>query len=172
VVTPICHAIRSWSYTSEGEQIHECGSELPCLWHPPDDESEVERLRRGLRRIMERHDQYDSGGGNRTEYSKAWGDGYVTALATASLIAQEFLDPVEWEKSEGKLQGAALDSDREWFERTGNCGHCGNLGAYCCCTDNDPCGCGPHELATEPLPCRWCGGTGIGMRPRTERSHA
>jgi hypothetical protein len=171
-VDPTCHAVRGYTFTSEGKTVDECGSELPCLWHPPTDESEVERLRRGLRRVMDRHDKYQSRGPYPTEYSKAHGDGYVTALATCSLIAQEFLDPEEWEKSEAEWRGASMDTDREWFDRTGRCGHCGNLGAYCCCTAEDPCGCGPHELATEPLPCYWCGGTGIGMRPPTgERSH-
>jgi hypothetical protein len=162
-----CHAVRSWSFTSEGRTVQECGAELPCLWHPPADESEVERLRRGLRRIMERHDNYDSCGNrsNLPETGKAWGDGYVTALATVSLIAREFLDPEEWAKSEDHWRGASMDTDREWFDRTGHCGHCGNLAAYCRCTPDDPCGCGPHELATEPPPCHWCKGTGIGLRP-------
>lgn len=125
---------------------------------------EIERLRRGLERVRERHalaDDWASAG--RTEYSKAWHDGYITALATCSLIASEHLDPEAWAEDDRALNFA---TDKEWFERTGNCGHCGNVGRYCVCTEDDPCGCGPHELATEPMPCGWCRGTGIGLSPR------
>lgn len=128
---------------------------------------ENKRLRVGLKKVQERHSLADDWrSGHRTEAGKHWHDGYITALATCSLIASEHLDPVAWAESEDEQRIAVAGTDREWFEQTGNCGHCGNVGAYCVCTTDDPCGCGPHELATEPMPCGWCNGTGIGLSPR------
>lgn len=42
---------------------------------------------------------------------------------------------------------ACQGTDQEWFEATGNCGHCGSPGHLCECTDKNPCGCGPHDQA-------------------------
>lgn len=122
-----------------------------------------DRLRRGLELIMERHElrENSSLGNHPTEYSRAWSDGYITALATCSLVAQEYLDPEGWAEHQEESAIAAHGTDVEWFLKTGNCGHCGNIAGYCACTEDDPCGCGPHEPATEPLRCWRCAGTGF-----------
>lgn len=131
------------------------------------EEAEVTRLRRGLEKVQERHSLADDWrSGHRTDFAKHWHDGYITALATCALIADEHLDPEAWAEHQEEWQAGSHASDAEWFERTGNCGHCGNVGAYCVCTPEDACGCGPHELATEPLPCGWCNGTGVALSPR------
>lgn len=128
---------------------------------------ERDRLRAGLEKVQERHSLAETGYGRHpTEAAKHWHDGLITALATCSLIAREHLDPVAWAEYEAQSETAAHGSDQEWFDQTGNCGHCGNVAAYCCCTPDDPCGCGPHELSTEPLQCSWCKGSGIAIRPR------
>lgn len=46
---------------------------------------------------------------------------------------------------------ACYGTDREWFDATANCGHCGIQAAGCTCTSSDPCGCGPHTTP-EPGP--------------------
>lgn len=129
--------------------------------------AENDRLRKGLQKIHDEHGQrsvWEKQGKHPTEYSKAWSDGYITALAHCSLIASEHLDPVAWAEHEESWRGAACDSDREWFERTGCCGHCGERADYCRCKPDDPCACGPHKLAAEDLPCRYCRGTGVAIK--------
>lgn len=96
-----------------------------------------------------------------TEASKNWHDGHITAMATISLICSEALDPVEWAEHQEQWSLASHGTDREWFERTGMCGHCGNPGDECLCTPADPCGCGPHDLRTDPIPCIRCKGAGV-----------
>ena len=129
--------------------------------------AEVARLRTGLEKVQERHRlatwaPHDETGA--TDFAKHWHDGFVTAMATVSLMAAEILDPGDYAAHEAAMAG----TDREWFERTGCCGHCGNDARYCTCTADDPCGCGPHELCDDPLPCSWCGGTGEKRRPKAE----
>lgn len=127
-------------------------------------EAERDRYKAALERILEKRRREEEfwhpGVQFPTEHAKDWHDGYVTALATVSLIAREALDPEAWAEDEEDQRIASHGSDREWFERTGMCGHCGNVPEDCQCTPNDPCGCGPHELRTEPTPCWRCGGTG------------
>jgi hypothetical protein len=128
-----------------------------------DARTEVERLRRGLEKVQERYylaTWAPYGGDWPTEYARAWHDGFVTAMATCSLIADEHLDPAAWAEHEEDQWVAAQGTDREWFERTGYCGHCGSRAEHCACTEDDPCSCGPHELSDRPLPCGWCDGTG------------
>lgn len=130
-----------------------------------------DRLRKGLQAIEAHYKQalYPQSGG--TEYSKAWHDGYVTALATCSLIASEHLVSAdEWTSDHTEQNGlAAYGTDKQWFEKTGYCGHCGNLAGYCQCTPTDPCGCGPHEKSMDPLRCWVCAGTGWSYDPREKR---
>lgn len=144
----------------------------PVVSESPQIQTVEERLRRGLELIMERHKLRENDYGDRypTEYSRAWSDGYITALATCSLIAQEYLDPVAWAEHQEEWELGSHGTDQEWFERTGHCGHCGNVAAYCACTSDDSCGCGPHELATEPLPCWRCNGTGFSLRVRSTKT--
>lgn len=95
-----------------------------------------------------------------TDYSRAWHDGFVTALAECSLLAAEGLDPEAFEADRERSRQASWATDQEWFDLTGCCGHCGNPAEDCVCTEDDPCGCGPHEQRTWPKPCPWCDGTG------------
>lgn len=83
-----------------------------------------------------------------TEYSKAWHDGFVSALAEDAMIAGAALDPDAHRAAEELWHLGNTGTDRMWFEKTGCCGHCGNPGAECGCTSEDPCGCGPHERAS------------------------
>jgi len=135
-------------------------------------EARAERAEAGLRAIEERRENSGHRNPYPTEAAKNWSDGYITALATCSLIAREHLDPVAWAEHEAEMQAASFATDREWFERTGRCGHCGDLAGYCACTEEDPCGCGPHEPATEDLPCSWCQGSGVGLRAKSTRGAA
>lgn len=126
---------------------------------------ENDRLRKALERIQERSTRSsDSWRADRTyptESAHEWHNGYVTCLSTHYLIAFEALDPAGWANHEEESGIASWGTDREWFERTGNCGHCGNPAEDCVCTPADPCGCGPHEVRTEARPCGWCKGTGL-----------
>ena len=130
------------------------------------DADEIARLRQGLERVKERHAlatwAWERGPGP----GKDWHDGLVTAYATCSLIADEYLDPEGFAAHQEEWRLGSQATDREWFKRTGRCGHCGNLAGYCVCTEDDPCGCGPHEPATEPLRCGWCRGTGFAHKPK------
>lgn len=128
-------------------------------------DEEVTRLRAALERILaERHAQdasWRSGREFPNDYGRGWHDGYTTAMAHCSLIAREALDPEAWAEHEAEWMLASHGSDREWFEKTGCCGHCGQPAEDCCCTDDDPCSCGPHpEKRTWPRDCAWCDGTG------------
>lgn len=139
-------------------------------WDPGDGEDEgyallreaadeIERLQAGLRKIRQKRERYISPHDAGTPASE-WSNGYGTALATVSLLVSEHLEPDDWAEHEADM-AASGGTDREWFERTGNCGRCGNPAGYCGCTPDDPCGCGPHERATEDLACSWCKGTGV-----------
>lgn len=47
----------------------------------------------------------------------------------------------------------ARETAQAWFRRTGHCHGCGNPGAYCTCTRNQPCGCSElHEMGSARLP--------------------
>lgn len=136
--------------------------------------NELERLRRGFARIQEkRRRQSETWRPNDLPpYGKGWHDGYVTAMAECSLIATEATDPDGWAKHEDEWRAAGRENDREWFERTGCCGHCGNPGEDCLCTHDDPCSCGPHEnRRTWPRDCGWCKGTGK-VEPRFPAAHS
>jgi hypothetical protein len=124
-----------------------------------------EGLRAGFERILERRrrqsDTWRSGVEYPSEYGKGWHDGYTTAMAECALIAMKALDPEGFAEDEDRWSIASYGTDREWFEKTGCCGHCGNLAEDCVCTDDDPCECGPHlERRTWPRDCGWCDGTG------------
>lgn len=131
--------------------------------------ADVDRYRDALEKITRRwlnsHESYRSDRNWPTEHAKNWHDGFVTGLATASIIAREALDP----EGTAAYDDAMGGTDREWFELTGNCGHCGNPAEDCWCTDDDPCECGPHELRTQDIECVHCKGTGINRaRPKAE----
>jgi hypothetical protein len=120
-------------------------------------ERAVERIQEKRRR---QSNTYRSPRADIPPYGKGWHDGYVTALAEVSLIISEETDPEGWAEHLADQQ-ALGGTDREWFERTGCCGHCGNPAEDCLCTDDDPCQCGPHpERRTWPRDCGWCKGTG------------
>lgn len=126
---------------------------------------DVARLRAALEKITEHwrrsSNAWRPGRAYPTAYSEAWHQGFHTALAEASLVASAALDP-EGSKLNDELWSIANSvTDREWFERTGNCGHCGQLGGDCTCTPDDPCGCGPHEPRTWPVKCYACDGSGM-----------
>ena len=128
---------------------------------------ELDRLRNGLQTIRNeatRHREAWATAHQPTPLAKEWYNGYQTALASMSLIAFQHLDPAGWAENQAEWQLGATANDREWFEHTGNCGHCGNPAGYCQCDGN--CGCGPHEPATTPLPCGHCKGTGISIHPK------
>lgn len=123
--------------------------------------SPEEALRKILDRRQRQSDSYRSGVEYPTEYSRAWHDGYTTAMAECSLLASEALDPAGWAEHEHVWKVSSYGTDREWFELTGNCGHCGMAAEDCACTDDDPCQCGPHpERRTWPRDCFNCKGTG------------
>lgn len=142
---------------------------------PPDESTdlEVQRLRAALEKIRDKsrrsHDSWYPGRKFPTEYAEAWHNGFVSALASCSLIAGEALDPAAYAE-EDETWLAAQGTDREWFDRTGNCGHCGNLAEDCSCTPADPCDCGPHEPRTWPKTCYRCAGTGM-VDPVKGRAH-
>lgn len=125
--------------------------------------AEVDRLRNGLERILEKRRRQSSTWqrNDLPDYGRGWHDGYTTAMAECSLIATEATDPEGWAEHEEEWRAAGRENDRQWFERTGCCGHCGNPGEDCLCTDDDPCSCGPHEgRRTWPRDCGWCKGSG------------
>lgn len=128
-------------------------------------EAEVTRLRAGFARIQEKRrrqsDTWRPTKGTLSDYGDGWHQGYVTAMAECSLIATEATDPEGWAEHQEEWKAGVRATDREWFERTGCCGHCGNPADDCLCTDDDPCACGPHpERRTWPRDCGWCKGTG------------
>lgn len=120
--------------------------------------------RDALKRLVARYERsstgYRPGVQYPTKYADGWHNGFVTALAEASLIAREGLDPEGFAAEEEQWRAGFTVSDREWLERTGCCGHCGMLAKFCTCPPDDPCDCGPHEISTDPAPCWHCGGTG------------
>lgn len=122
-----------------------------------------EDMRAALQRIIDdcvsRGDAYRNDR-NQTDYGKAWGDGYGTALAHCSLIARKALDPEASEEADRMMSESGWLNDQEWFRKTGNCGHCGVVASHCICSDDDPCQCGPHEPSAWPLPCWACHGAG------------
>ncbi len=127
--------------------------------------TEAERLRAGMERILEKRrlqsDTWRSDPRPQGHPGRSWHDGYTTAMAEVALIAMEAMDPEGWAEHEKQWKLGSHGTDREWFEATGNCGHCGNMAEDCLCSDADPCGCGPHpERRTWPRPCGWCRGTG------------
>jgi hypothetical protein len=127
--------------------------------------AENTRLRAALQKIVDestrRHAEYEPDGRGLTDLGKSWRDGYSTATAHWSLVATEALDPVEWAAHEELWLAGSCDSDREWFARTGNCGHCGDPPRRCSCTPDDPCGCGPHQVDPWPRTCWVCSGSGL-----------
>lgn len=119
--------------------------------------AELDRLRTALQAIVDESDRLHHEYRPEcypTEDAASWHAGYTCATAHWSLIATAALDPIEWEAHQEQWHAAALDSDREWFARTGCCGHCGNVARSCACTPADPCGCGPHEVDPWPRECR------------------
>lgn len=125
--------------------------------------AEVVRLGKALEAIHQKwkstHDAWHPDTKYASDAADSWHQGYVTALATTSIMARQALDP-DAEDEWGKDVEAARGTDRMWFERTGNCGHCGLIAEDCDCRPDDPCGCGPHELRTVPRPCWRCKGSG------------
>lgn len=126
-------------------------------------EPEVERLRAALEKIADKsrraNESWYPGREFPTDAARHWHDGHVTALSSCAIIAHEALSPEQTQETDDTWL-AASGTDREWFDRTGNCGHCGNVAEDCVCTDDDPCGCGPHEPRTWPKVCYRCDGTG------------
>lgn len=133
--------------------------------------AENARLRAALQRIRDdshrQHAEYEPDQRGATDLGKSWHDGYCTATSHYSLLAFEALDPAAYAEHEQRCVGACQDSDREWFARTGNCGHCGNIAERCDCTPDDPCGCGPHEVKPWPRECWVCRGSGRLEQHRT-----
>lgn len=135
-------------------------------------EVERDRYRAALERIAAsrraQSDSYRPGHEYPNDYGRGWHDGYTTAMASCSLIVSEALDPEGWAEHEALSKLGSFGTDREWFERTGCCGHCGQPAEDCCCTDDDPCACGPHpEKRSWPRDCSWCNGSGK-VAPRVE----
>lgn len=127
--------------------------------------SEHERLREAADRVLEKRrletSTWRPDPRPADHVGRGWRDGYITAMAEVTLILQRALDPDGMAEHVEQWQVASYGSDREWFDLTGNCGHCGNYAEDCLCTDDDPCECGPHlEKRTWPRDCGWCKGTG------------
>lgn len=129
---------------------------------------ERDRLRAALAAIEEKYRRSSDAwrpDRDTTKYATDWHDGFHTALASMSLLAGRALDPENYERSDEMQRVASYGTDREWFDLTGCCGHCGSSDHDCVCTDDDPCGCGPHEPRTWPIPCYACLGSGV-QEPR------
>ena len=126
---------------------------------------ELERLRAAAQTVLDRsHREMNTWRPSEEPpgYSRSWRDGFITCLSTISLEMRRALDPELMAKRDEDSQIASWGTDQEWFDRTGNCGHCGNVAEDCVCTVDDPCQCGPHpDARTWPRPCGWCEGTGI-----------
>lgn len=102
----------------------------------------VDRLESALRDIAADHkrqtDTWHHRGG-RTDSAQRWHDGYVTACASHSIKARAALDPDAAAEDEQSMRLAAEGTDAEWYEETGHCGSCGDVGTNCGC--DGKCGC-------------------------------
>ncbi len=89
--------------------------------------SEEQRLRDGLEAIRAKHtrssESWRSDRGERTEYGKAWHDGFVTALAECSIAAGAALDPAGTAEHDELMMVASRGTDRDWF-----CSRCKGTG--------------------------------------------
>jgi hypothetical protein len=126
---------------------------------------DLARFRAALEKILDRWRRLSNAWRPRrtypSPYGEGWHQGFHTALAELADIAGRALDPEGSALSDDLNSIVNSATDREWFEKTGNCGHCGQLGGDCICTPDDPCGCGPHEPRTWPVKCYTCDGTGM-----------
>jgi hypothetical protein len=103
---------------------------------------EIARLRAALQDIRDDHQRQTETWhhkGGRTELGQRWHDGYVTACASHAIKAKAALDPEAAAEDERMMRLGSTGTDAEWYEATGHCGSCGDVGTNCGC--DGQCGC-------------------------------